>query len=490
MYHNGSWSQFAGGLYGYGLAAIPFNGKIYIGGQFTKAGSVNAMGIASVSNGTWTPLAQLRYPNVGWQSDLVRAIVTTPRYVFIGGNFETIASTVCNHIAAYDKELGTWTSLGAGVDGYVYSLAVQGNTLVVGGDFNHAGSIPAEHIATYNISTGQWSALGAGVIRPPWAIATDGSSIYAAAYNPLINGTFYDILGRWDGSKWNSFGNGLRSGSIDALAWQGSTLYAGGPFAVTDDGTVVDGIAEIQSSGSWTPLNSGLGGFGGYAYALAVSGDSLYVGGEFTEADGMTDTSLAVWNNVTQTWNPVGAIGFNGPVLALTPDGNGGVYAGGEFSEVAQVSRGALVHWNGSSFGTVASGVDNTVDALATDETALYAGGWFEEAGSSNTVSLHFAALNGAGAGVSAPAQISPSLSIYPNPASASSMISFDLAKPADARIELFNALGSNLGTIADGYYVSGNHEIALGDKTLSPGIYFLRLTTGGAETTENFVLE
>ena len=264
-------------------------------------------------------------------------------------------------------------------------------------------------------------------------------------------------------------------------------LYAAGSFLETDDRTRVNYIAELQDS-IWVALNSGLNGGAG---ALAVSGDSIYVGGEFTEVDGQVDTSLAVWNNATLTWNPIGASGFNGPVLALAADGKGGVYAGGNFGEVAQVGRGNLVHWNGSTFGTVASGADNTVEALATDETALYAGGWFEYMDNGTITSLHFAALDGAGASVSISSLPDvASLSIYPNPTSNSSTISVGLAKSGNIRIEIFNAVGVRVALLADGNYQTGQQEFTLDASKLVSGIYFLRLTNDGVVTSENFVVE
>ena len=284
------------------------------------------------------------------------------------------------------------------------------------------------------------------------------------------------------------YGNGLTVGYIEALAWQGSTLFAAGSFGSSDDGTVLDGIAQIQSGGAWGSLNDGLNNT---VYALAPSGDSLYVGGAFTKADGQVDTSLAVWNNPTQVWNPIGAAGFNGQVNTLAADGKGGVYAGGNFGEVAQVGRGNLVHWNGSSFGTVASGADNTVEALATDESALYAGGWFDAMDNGTITSLHFGALNGAGASVSIPPSANiTSLSIFPNPASASSTISVGLAKAGNVRIEIFNALGSRVALLADGNYQSGQQDFAFDASKLLSGIYFLRLTNNGVVSTENFIVE
>ena len=483
MYHNGTWSSFGGGVYGQANAAISFDGKIYVGGQFTKAGAVDAMAAATYSNGAWTALGSMKHESVGWGSAEVLAIATSSRYIAIGGNFETIAGRTCNHIAVWDKQLQQWITLGGGVDGPVRSLAFDGDTLVVGGGFNHAGTILARHIAMCNLTTKLWFAMGGGAKRYVSAISVHNDSIFAPI-DWLYDGSHaYDFISAWNGTAWTNYGNGLRVGYIHALAWEGSTLFVGGEFAVTDDGTVVNGVAQLQD-GVWGALNSGLDN---YVYALAISGDSLYVGGVFSKADGLNATALAVWNG--NDWNPIGT-GFNREVDALAADGHGGVYAGGGFTMVAGINRGNLVHWNGSSFGTVAGGVDNTVDALATDTIALYAGGWFETAGNSGTVSLHFGALDGAGAGVTASPSSTASWSVYPNPSSASSTISLDLANPADVRIELFNSLGSRIAMIANGFYPSGPQEFPFDASKLASGIYFLRLTSGGIVSTQHLVVE
>ncbi len=485
MFSNGSWSS-PGNLYGEGFSAIRFDNKLYVGGRFTKAGSTNVESFATYSNGAWGTLPSPESSNVGWQSDEVVAIATTSRYVIIGGNFETIAGIPCNHVAAFDKKIGAWITLGPGVDGDVRSLAIKGDTLVVGGSFNHAGSIVCQHLAMCNLITKQWYPMGSGAHRYVGAIAVHADTIFAPVFY-TYDGTYaYDYIGQWDGSNWNMFGNGLRVGYINALAWQGSTLFAGGTFARSDEQTVLNGVAQIQEGNSWGSLNSGVNS---YVYALAVSGDSLFVGGGFTLADGQVDSALAVWNG--SSWNPIGAAGFDGPVYALAGDGKGGVYAGGNFSEVAQVGRGRLVHWNGKTYGTVAAGVDNTVSSLATDSVALYVGGWLTTAGSNQTESLHFAALDGAGVdAVNAPAPIPASLAIYPNPAVNISAVSFTLPKASQVRLELFNAIGTKISTLADVYFSSGDHEFSIGAKGLTPGIYFLRLTENGRSEMQNFVVE
>ena len=99
--------QLAGGLYGYGFAAIPFNGDaIYVGGRYTQAGTTSAMGLTSISNGTWTPLANLNTKMSDGRSDRSRRHCDDePVCFYRRAYFETIAGQTCNHIAAYDKQL-------------------------------------------------------------------------------------------------------------------------------------------------------------------------------------------------------------------------------------------------------------------------------------------------------------------------------------------------------------------------------------------------
>jgi hypothetical protein len=69
---------------------------------------------------------------------------------------------------------------------------------------------------------------------------------------------------------------------VVALAMSGSTLYAGGEFTMAGTNTA-NGIAQWDGS-SWSALGSGVGGNYPDVDALAVSGSTLYVGGSFTAA--------------------------------------------------------------------------------------------------------------------------------------------------------------------------------------------------------------
>jgi hypothetical protein len=482
MYHAGSWSQAPGAPFGYANAAISFDGKAYIGGRYTQIGNLNALNIATLSIGGWQNVGSGRGTSSGWESDLVTAIASNDRYVFIGGHFTTIAGMVCNHVAAWDKQTKQWTTLGLGVDGDVYSLAILGNNLLVGGYFHRAGTASAERIAQCNITTKVWSPMGAGSNRSVSAIAADGSNAYAATLYDLEQ-DWTDYIEKWDGTNWTVFSGGMTGGYVRALALQGTTLYAGGDFTMAD-GINVNGIAQLQS-GSWGALNNGVNA---QVNALAVSGNLLYVGGEFSRADGQPTTGFASWDG--SVWNPIGT-SLDYPVWALVRDGKGGVYVGGDFTTAGGLTVNRLTHWNAStsSFETVSGGVDNGVDALATDTSSLYVGGWLERAGS--TTSYHIAALKGAGAGVSTSSFANNTMeSVYPDPVVNASTVDITLAVAGSIKLELFNSIGNRVVVVANSRYDAGSHEFTLDANGLPSGLYFLRLSMGRETETQQLVIQ
>ncbi|MBK6679912.1 MAG: hypothetical protein IPG53_07720 [Ignavibacteriales bacterium] len=55
----------------------------------------------------------------------------------------------------------SWSTVGAGVNGSVYTLKMDGSNLYAGGQFTSAGGVNASNIAKWNGTS--WSALGDGL---------------------------------------------------------------------------------------------------------------------------------------------------------------------------------------------------------------------------------------------------------------------------------------------------------------------------------------
>ncbi|GAH32060.1 unnamed protein product, partial [marine sediment metagenome] len=97
---------------------------------------------------------------------------------------------------------------------------------------------------------------------------------------------------------WHALPNRGLNAFVYALAVSGDDLYVGGSFPGTGDGTLTDlgRIARYDTTTStWHALpNKGLNN---RVFPLAVSGDDLYVGGEFTQTG---DGSLTDLGNIAR----------------------------------------------------------------------------------------------------------------------------------------------------------------------------------------------
>ena len=213
----------------------------------------------------------------------------------IAGEFRRIGDRVVNGIARRDAALG-WQPLGAGCDGAVEALAIDGaNRLVAGGSFVNAGGVAAPRIARFDGA--QWSAL--------------------AASPPALTGTVTSLA------------------AVDA-----TTLYFvdGGRLSVFD-GAAVAGI----------PLAPGASTLLGRVRDLArLPNGNLLIGGSFSAIGGQAA------NNVAEYAHGVGVVGgFAGGANAQVFDVDlvpGGFLAFGTFTSIGGQSAYAVARWDGTSW--------------------------------------------------------------------------------------------------------------------------------------------
>ena len=205
---------------------------------------------------------------------------------------------------------------------------------------------------------------------------------------------------------WSALPNHGLNGGVLSLAVIGSDLYAGGAFTQTSDGTVtnLNHIARYHA-GVWLPLAHA--GLNGIVYSLAVIGSDLYVGGSFTQSADATLTNLktvASYNTVTGVWSALAHNGLNNVVRALAVMGND-LVAGGDFSQaadgavtnlnlIARYSAGAWLPFAntglsnpGGSSGTAG------VYAIAVTGSNLYVGGTFNQTADGTLKNLNNIAL-------------------------------------------------------------------------------------------------
>jgi len=187
----------------------------------------------------------------------------------------------------------------------------------------------------------------------------------------------------WNGSAWNALGTGIGLGinnGVLSLVYdsESSSLYVGGDFTFAG-GVSANYIAKWDGS-VWSAFGTGTNStVRSLSYDAANS--SLYVGGYIVTAGDVSVNYIAKWNGTS--WVSLGA-GMNGSVNALAYDaGSSSLYAGGSFTTAGGVMVNRIAKWNGSSWSALGTGVNGFVLSLVCDSvnSFLYAGGNFTTAG-------------------------------------------------------------------------------------------------------------
>lgn len=181
-----------------------------------------------------------------------------------------------------------------GTNDLVFKLLVSGSSIFIGGEFTAAGNAAANNVARFDTTTNTWSALKQGNV------------------------------------------NGV-NGIVTELVLSGNSLFVGGGFTTAGTSTVVfaNRVAKFDlSTNTWSALKQGNGnGVNSNVTAMAVSGNSLFVVGNFTTANqggtgatpAITANRVAKFDISSNTWSALSqgdGNGVNSVVFELAMSGN------------------------------------------------------------------------------------------------------------------------------------------------------------------------
>jgi hypothetical protein len=438
-------------------------GNVYVGGSFIVVGGistpVNNIARFNTQTNTWSSLGTGSSNGV---NNVVYALAVVGNEVVVGGFFNSAGGVSANYVARFNTQTNTWSSLGTGssngVNGSVNALAVVGNEVVVGGIFTSAGGVSANRVARFNTQTNTWSTLGTG------------SS------------------------------NGVNN-EVNALAVVGNEVVVGGRFT-SAGGVSANYVARFNTqTNTWSTLGTGSSnGVSGRVDALAVVGNEVVVGGFFNSAGGVSANYVARFNTQTNTWSTLGtgsSNGVNGPfVSALAVVGNE-VVVGGDFTLAGGVSANYVARFNTqtntwSTLGTGSSnGVEGRVNALAVVGNEVFVGGFFSSAGgvSANNVARW-------NSGTSRVEQLSPTApktflleQNYPNPFNPSTTIRYQLPVASEVKLEVYDVLGKKIATLVSERQSAGSYQVVWNASGLSSGTYFYRLQAGTFVETKKMIM-
>jgi hypothetical protein len=364
---------------------------LYVGFQRSEPGSAQLMcGVGRWDGSRWTTIA----------SNLVEAPSTFAAFddgrgnsLFVGGRFTRMGSVSAGRIARW--RINDWSSVGVapgagGMDGPVKALLVfddgSGPALFAAGKFSNAGGVVASNIAKWN-GTG-WRNLGAGTdgVIKALAVFNDGTgaALYAGGDFWKAGGLIANGLAKWNGTSWSVIGSSSLSGDVRSLCafddGSGAALFAGG-LLLHHGIPGSDSLAKWNGQ-SWTGVGVQLNG--GSVDAMASfddgHGPALFIGGDFAAFE---EHGIAKWDGVRLSSVDHGWY-FNANVKALKvfDDGSGpALYVGGEIDAYAISERlNGVARWDGHQWISLQSGLEGTVQSLTTFDDgsgpALYAGCW------------------------------------------------------------------------------------------------------------------
>lgn len=321
--------------------------------------------------------------------------------LYVGGDFTMIGGVEAHHIARWSPISKTWSALGAGLDGPAFALAFHGDTLYAGGRFQSAGGALAKNIARWNGTS--WSPLGTdfvnGIDSTVLALTIIGDDLYAGGnFTYSDDAQLLNHIVRWNtaDNTWNALDDGTNigvDGGVAALAEVNDTLYVGGGFTKAGSSNAAR-IARWEGA-RWSNLISGVSPAGSIVTALEADNNNLYVGGTFTLAGGKQASHIARWSTLDRTWNTLGlgaGNGVDGPVYRMASVSSvlgipWGVYVVGDFRTAGGDSANYIAVWsNGAGqWSTLDCGLDGPAFALneflIEDSGGVWVGGGFTRAG-------------------------------------------------------------------------------------------------------------
>jgi hypothetical protein len=285
------------------VTALMANGSaLYAGGYFTTYRGAPAYSIAKLDANTGLLDTTFTRPTGG--NDGVASIAMTPSAVIAGGQLTTYRGQPANNLAKFalsDDTLDTTFNLNSGTNSNVIALVLNAGSLYLGGVFSRYGNDQGgygPYVAKVDAATGLRDSNFVPPVNfslPVFAMAIGNGSLYVGGVtnpgNPYVQKL--DLLTAQTDPVFAA--GGTPDGPVNALLVEGSSLYIGGQFQHYGSATAQN-LAKVDlSTGvldqSFTQ-SSGAGGQSEYVNSLAVTGGSLYAGGNLQNYRGATIQGL------------------------------------------------------------------------------------------------------------------------------------------------------------------------------------------------------
>jgi hypothetical protein len=299
-----AWSALGSGLNKdvFDLAVYDDGGgpELYAVGSFTMAGGAPAAYIARWDGDSWSDVG-------GGMSEAFNGVHALKVFddgsgpaLYVGGQFTAAGGVPALGIARWD---GDWSAVGEGWHDIIEALEVydagSGEALYLG------GSLPDKVVKWTGT---EWKPLGSGIVGPLWSYV-DAMEVYDDGSGPelYVGGVFSSAGGvagtrniaSWDGAAWSALDGGTDEDIYAMTVFDdgsGPALYVAGEFTAAGGVAGTAGLAKWDGS-SWSPVGSGIGipSVGALGVFDLDGREAMYVGGFFTSIGGVAANYIARW---------------------------------------------------------------------------------------------------------------------------------------------------------------------------------------------------
>ena len=431
-----------------------------------------------------------------WSSD---AVVYDGRLV-VGGQFTRAGNNLnANRIGRFNG--AGWLGMDLGMsDGSVIGLRVHNGDLYAGGSFTEAGGVAVNFVARWDGA--DWHAVGSGLGDWVRCFGEYQGELIIGGWFDTIDGSPGNAIARWDGVNWAPLGGGLTSSitgdpSVHAMAEHGGYLYVVGSFDGAD-GIPVDGIARWDGT-SWSAVADLTPGNKFWVRlteeVLVDANGDLVVAGDFTHVNGMPAMGIARWDGTQWVAMDSGLTDCGFLDLAVF---DGGLVATGYFA--APDGGASVAYYDGSAWsGGFGDGLD-TCDLfggkrrIAVYEGEVYIVGrvcyaglkvsnWIARWAPPDPTSVALADFGSLGLRIAGA-----------NPVADATEIAFDLPRETNTDLAVFDVQGRRLATLHAGDLPAGRHSVRWlahddAGTAVANGVYFVRLEAAGEMQTVKVVV-
>jgi len=253
--------------------------------------------------------------------------------------------------------------LSSGID--VAAMVTRANVdLFVCGRFATAGGVAANNVALWDGTS--WSALGSGLlgqtIYSGWLSSADGlpnGDLVVGATLPA-GGTFVGTVQRWDGASWTQYGP-----NIGELGVQVLSMPAGLVAASTE-------IGQFDGS-TWQPLDGSGATNAEIRAVVGLPNGDVVVAGTISSINGTAVSNIALWNG--SSWSSM-AGGVDGQVQHLAAGPSGEVIASGLFENAGGAPAYRIARWDGTSWSPLGTGAPVACVVAVQPAGSVIASGW------------------------------------------------------------------------------------------------------------------